>query len=710
MTTGRRATLGLISVLVLIILFSSANPAHAQPSGQATVTVTENIQPLYDVYGGNSNQITVLVTGDSASVISGSSFTITTFFKPTVGTLVNASESSLAPLGGGLYNVNFVLNTGAPSFSVTLFGSEGGASFLWRYLAGAPFATVNGLSLAGNPLYLIVVPSGNILSQMYAAKGGTLPLNSVSSTSGGGQVTYSIPSTAGLLVFQSTSFLPASVAITVAALVLVALGALNLFAQGRQLFDVVFRQLRALRGALLRVVAFVGGPGKGFKFRSLLQPRKLLAMFILCALLMAALGALGGPDPRLKAYVIGQPSSTQAIQKELGAISGNALVLTPSQDFTDFNVMSSVGQFNVAVLSNYTEAQIQQAGPFVLGNLGNVPIIIVDNHGDTNITTSIETLYPDQAFHVANAGNLTSPEQTQLRLLISLNQRTNILGLNVSSGGFKVLLEVEAVLSMVLVLLGWAYLGSLTSESRTMSDLSHLVLLIGAGVFVFFFSETIYVVTSSTLAVPLSLHAVNSDAHDVTAIGLLGFGGGSTPRLAAGFIGIMLGAVGAEGGLQFKKRDFALIAGVGLILLANPLFIGQYVYQGILLLFPIGNYAFGTAFTNSLSFKGFIYGFGSALGGDASQVYLLSAGKILFFAGLVPLAYMKRMGRTTTVIALLFVALMIGDGGVRVGEMTPDKTVIAVLPGIVAGFAFAAMLLGLAAVEKYVRGNWKSRG
>jgi hypothetical protein len=67
------------------------------------------------------------------------------------------------------------------------------------------------------------------------------------------------------------------------------------------------------------------------------------------------------------------------------------------------------------------------------------------------------------------------------------------------------------------------------------------------------------------------------------------------------------------------------------------------------------------------------------------------------------------MGRTTTVIALLLVALMIGDGGVRVGEMTPDKTVIAVVPGLVAGFAFAAVILGLAAIEKYVRGNWRSR-
>jgi hypothetical protein len=158
---------------------------------------------------------------------------------------------------------------------------------------------------------------------------------------------------------------------------------------------------------------------------------------------------------------------------------------------------------------------------------------------------------------------------------------------------------------------------------------------------------------------------VNSGAHDLTAIGLFGFGGGTTPRLAAGLLGVLVGAVGVEGGLKVQKSDFAVVAGLILILFANPLAIGQYVYQAILLFFPLGSLAFGTAFSNSLTLKGFIYGFGTALGGGVTPAYLLSAGKILFFAGLVPLAYLKRMGRTTTVIALLMVALMVGDGGVR---------------------------------------------
>ena len=53
-------------------------------------------------------------------------------------------------------------------------------------------------------------------------------------------------------------------------------------------------------------------------------------------------------------------------------------------------------------------------------------------------------------------------------------------------------------------------------------------------------------------------------------------------------------------------------------------------------------------------------------------------------------------------LAILLSAIMIGEGGVRIGEMTPSKTIIAVLPGLFAGFSFAFVLLLIAALEKYL--------
>ena len=233
------------------------------------------------------------------------------------------------------------------------------------------------------------------------------------------------------------------------------------------------------------------------------------------------------------------------------------------------------------------------------------------------------------------------------------------------------------------------------------SGLYQLASIVSSGVFVFLFSETIYVTTSLLLAFPLSLHAVISGAKDVTAVGYLGFGGGSTPRLAAGFAGVLLGVGLTEGAPKIQKTDLAIILGFILFVLADPLYLGQFVYQSLLLF--VGNFAFGSAFTSSQSLKGFIYGVGSVFGGSINPTYLMSAGKMLYFAGLVPLAYIGRMGRTTTALAVLLCALLIGDGGVRVGEMTPDKTVIAVVPGLFVGFAFLVIVLGLAAGEKYIR-------
>jgi hypothetical protein len=335
---------------------------------------------------------------------------------------------------------------------------------------------------------------------------------------------------------------------------------------------------------------------------------------------------------------------------------------------------------------------------------------MVDNSTNPGLANLIETTYPGKVLRVQDAEALSSVEQGELATLLHASARTNLFGLNLSVRDFNALLAFEAVLSILLVFIGFCYLGSLASESSSLTDLTHLVSVLGAGIFVFVFSEALYVTVSSLLALPLSLHAVVSGAHYLTAVGLLGFGGGSTPRLVAGFLGVLIGVVGAQGSPPIEKSDLALVLGVGLLLLANPFSIGQFVFQGLILFLPLGNLAFGAAYASSQSLKGFIYGVGSALGAGVTPTYLMSAGKMLFFAGLVPLAYLRKMGRTTMVIALLLVALLVGDGGVRIGEMTPDKTVVAILPGLVVGFAFAFLILGLALIEKYARGVWKSKG
>ncbi len=715
MYPAKRALLGVLAFgLLLSLVLPAAIPARAQSSDPPIASMVINVQetPAYDVLGGSLAQVDVHV---NATTLSNQSIPVkfVTNIRPAGIPVAFATVSGLdTPITVNsthvlTYNYDLLVPANATNLSISIRGTMSGTSFLWRYLVGAPLVQVSGL-IVGSPSSSVAVPSGTIISQVYGPRGAALPLGAVTpQRSGGGQVTYLVDPTVGLLVLQSTSYLPASIAITSVALAVVVLAALNLFAQGRQLLDNVVRQLGLANKGLGGTIRL--GLSPGFKFRRLFQPKKLLALFILCSLVMVAPAAFGGPDPRTKAYVIAAADSVPNVRTNLDMVAGNVLVLTPSQDFADFDVMSSVGQFNIAIISNYPSAALSPISDYILRGLGDVPVIMVDKSADPIFVTQVDALYGDRVFHVTDATNLSIGEQQNLTSLLAASARTNILGLQVSVEGFQLLVAVEAILSMALLFLGWAYLGALTSESGAQSGLSHLVVLVGAGIFVFVFSETVYIVTSSLLAVPLSLHAVNSGAHDITAIGLLGFGGGSTPRLVAGFLGVIVGVLVVEGGPRIGKSDFALIGGLTLFLIANPLYIGQFVYQGILLFLPLGNFTFGDAYSSSLSIKGFIYGIGAALGGGINSTYLLSAGKILFFAGLVPLAYLKKMGPTTTAIALLLVAFAVGDGGVRVGEMTPAKTVIAVLPGLVTGFAFAALIMGLASIEKYVRGNWRSQ-
>ena len=242
--------------------------------------------------------------------------------------------------------------------------------------------------------------------------------------------------------------------------------------------------------------------------------------------------------------------------------------------------------------------------------------------------------------------------------------------------------------------------GSLVSQTISGLTLTRMAAFIASGVFVFYFSEVVYVVTSATLTLPALLHAVisgcivhNGDEPDG---GLPAHSARrwKHPKACGWHIRDHVRRSSAMPESKvFNKKSLVLISGVVLILLVNPFTFGQHTFEGLLLF--LGNITFGTAYASSLTFKAILYSFGQGLGGNASPVYLLSAGKILYFAGLVPLALIGRMGRTTASITLLLAALFVGDGGVRVGEMTPDKTVIAIMPGLVVGFWSRARVVHL---------------
>ncbi|MDG6999867.1 MAG: hypothetical protein JRN15_12210, partial [Nitrososphaerota archaeon] len=439
-----------------------------------------------------------------------------------------------------------------------------------------------------------------------------------------------------------------------------------------------------------------------------LSSRTFLMLFVLCGILMVSIGVMAGPSPQLKAYVVAPPTAIPQIQNNLNhAAHGIVQIVTPAQDYSDFNVMSSVGQFNVVVISAYPPLALPTVAGNLLPNLGNVPVIVVDNQANSTFVSQIESLYGN-VLTVGNAASMNSTEIGELygRIQCCAQNRPNPLGITLSLGGFEEVIVVEAGLSMIIVMLGGIYIGSIASEANNDKTLFRFGSIVLAGCFAFLFSEIIYIVTSALLTFPLSLHAVISGSETITGIGLLGkaihipFGGGTTPRMAAGVFGVLLGTLYSGWRTRFNLRVLLLLGAIFVFLVANPFQIGTLTFQA--LLYFVGNTPLGSFFSGSITIKNYLYDIGFTLGGNISPPYLMSAGKMLFFAGVVPLAFLNKMGKNTASLTILLSAVMIGEGGVRIGEMTPSKTIIAVLPGLAAGFSFAFILLLIAALEKYL--------
>jgi hypothetical protein len=649
-------------------------------------------------------------------------------------TLENGTTISITPTvigataGGSAFSYFINLPNSTNNVIITIVGSQTGVSLLWRYVSNIPFLTLSGPNIVTEfPFVYTLVPIHQTIFEAFGIStasqaGGQLSVPSYTlDNANPGYLQYDMPfGVVGSIVVRQSIYLPVSILLIVLAALLVILSGLQAIPSGRKfvggLYSRVYKSLLSYPVSnikkIWRKVRTATGSELPLRRRIFskhkLQAGDLLVYFILCGILMVAVAVMFGPNPSVQAFVVS--TDTHDVHQGLDNALGNVQIITPSEDYTDFNVMSSVGQFNVAVISGYPSFSLDQVKGFVLPNLGNVPVIVIDNNTDPTLANEIKDLYPNNVIKVGNAASLTTNETKLIAQLVTHSRVNNALGLDIGTKDFEYVSVIEGGLSFLLIFLGWAYLGARVAEPGGDLTLTRVAYFIAAGVFIFYFSEVIYVSTSAILEFPLSLHAVISGAQSITATGIFGsvlhipLGGGSTPRLLSGLVGVLFGALIISRGPTFSFKSMGLIIGAAVLLLANPLTLGSFVFQGLLLF--VGNIPLGTAYESALTFKGFLYGIGSALGGSVTPVYLMSAGKITYFTGLVPLAFIKKMGKVTATLTLLICAILVGNGGVRVGEMTPTKTVIGVLPGLFAGFVLVFVLLLISEGEKYLASNY----
>src|SRR5262249_35133812 len=147
-------------------------------------------------------------------------FTVSSIFQPVnyATTDINASITSGPLVIQGLWVTTYAVVPNATFFQIIVTGSQDSPSFLWRYISGIPFIET-GPTITTVTRWQVEVPSGTILSQVYDPTGASTPLSQIPSTDGPpGYTTYTIFNT-DILIFESTLFVPASVAITAIAIV-----------------------------------------------------------------------------------------------------------------------------------------------------------------------------------------------------------------------------------------------------------------------------------------------------------------------------------------------------------------------------------------------------------------------------------------------------------------------------------------------------------
>ncbi|MDA4132617.1 MAG: hypothetical protein OK454_05770, partial [Thaumarchaeota archaeon] len=362
----KQGVLGLLLLSVLLLSTSfpgiqAASPAGLQPNTQGVVNITTTLSPEYTVFNPSVSESVVanvslpsldITANTSVSLSTAQGFNFHTITATAVlknGTVVSLPVSLVKQTAGNTATV--VLPNSTTSMSALVTGDDYGESFLGRFVVTVPFIQFSGAGVFPSYNEYLVVPSSSKITVAYDSLGNQVPLQIVHSSKSGSETTLQIPDSLGTLIVESKYFFPLSLALSVIGalvILLVALGLLKKLPTGSTLsrfpgLGLLRRGRRAIgrvRATVSRVLSLLFAVRTDPRSPMRTRRQSLLVVFVLLGVLMVSLGALAGPDPAIKAYVVASPAQTSLIQSQLQSMFGNVQVVTPAQDYSDFNVMS----------------------------------------------------------------------------------------------------------------------------------------------------------------------------------------------------------------------------------------------------------------------------------------------------------------------------------------------------------------------------------
>ena len=678
--------------LLLAATAASSQPAHAQQQS-FTVLYEVRLDSHFGLYSQSTQQDTLVISGTAGPINGSVAVTVDfSFIFEGVDGLPPGANYTIATVSQHpvVSELKVILPPGARTFGFTVSGESYDASILLRGAVTISYATVTMNAPPYNPVsYQVLIPTSPRF-QIVSVFPGTGPglttqyvdINGTSYLATGFSYLACFTQVCSVFVGANTIsiiYQPAYFNYFVAAYLILAIGVLagigimlrgagsasRITALAKMAFDAALRLIRAI------------------------DSKKLLAALAVVSVLMISLAFAFGPSPSPRAYVAATPQTTQALAPFV--TGAGYTYLTPSQAGDEFDTMSSLNTYYVVIVADYPPP-LQSAG-----FLSNSRIIVMSDYANATLLKDLQTYFGPEVTVAA------TPEQLQTDLSVQAqNYAPNHLGIPVSPGLYAAVTTFEGALSLAIPFLALAFLARSMIESSA-KGVVKLAEAAAFSFFIFIFGELVYIQTAVLLSLPVALHATISSQE--TAIGALGFGGGSRPREVLGAIGFLFGAI--VGSVKAKRIDRVVLIGfvsAFLFLLADPLQLGQDFYNLLIqVLSSEGGTAFGqAAFTE---FRSFIAVFMNAFGNYSVPTFFSQHGAVLFFAGAVPFAVYTYVRKSTATLLLIYCAVVGGLGYVRIGDQDPLKAVASTTPGLALAVVFIAVFLGFDRVERFLRGR-----
>ncbi len=417
----------------------------------------------------------------------------------------------------------------------------------------------------------------------------------------------------------------------------------------------------------------------------------LLTIYVTMAILMLALSLTFGPSPTPRVYLSATRETAEQISPFI--VDAGFDFISASEGQSSFDVMASLGSYNAAVIADFTPSYVGEQGLPGLGSLNK--IFIITNSSTEEFIQTSQRIWADSVILLEDPSDLTSALQ-------GLERNSNVFGSAVDQGLFNTVVAFIGLLSFLIAFVATAFLASTIIERKSdRSAVYAIAQTIVFSVMIFSFTQMVYMANAVLLQIPLGLHA-GGGSSNLTAVGLLGFGGGSRPRMAFAALGFVVGALlTREGRVKFDGKVALALALVGSFMLLNPLNGGLIFHQFLL--------TFTTSFTPGSSgdsidvVKTFIGDAGNFWTTSLTTSYFIQRGVPLLYASTIAMSLYTRLERSVATVVLLGTSFSASWGFMRLADQVPTKALASIPPGLILGFAIIPLVLVLSYGEGYLR-------